>query len=59
MTTEWQDTQGNTSVPWEQVLAESELAFTGRDLQDNAAVVPDNTTSNWVVHFELKNERKS
>ena len=55
---EWQDTQGNTSVPWEQVLAESELAFTGRDLQDNAAVSPDNTTSNWVVHFELKNERK-
>lgn len=55
---EWQDTQGNTSVPWDQVLAESELAFTGRDLQDNAAVSPDNTTSNWVVHFELKNERK-
>jgi protein-export membrane protein SecD len=40
------------------VLAESELAFTGRDLQDNAAVSPDNTTAYWVVHFELKNERK-
>lgn len=55
---EWQDTQGNTSVPWEQVLAESEPAFTGRDLQANATVSTGDAGQQWVVNFELKNERK-
>ncbi len=54
---EWQDSRGNTTVPWEQVLAESELAFTGRDLQSNSQVQPD-STGRWVVGFELKPEKK-
>ena len=54
---EWQDTRTNQTVPWEQVLAESERGFTGRDLQSNAAVQADNT-GQWVVHFELKKDKK-
>ncbi len=54
---EWQDAQGNTSVPWEQVLAESEPAFTGRDLQPNAGVTTDGA-GQWVVTFELRPEQK-
>ncbi|MFO7947267.1 MAG: protein translocase subunit SecD [Armatimonadota bacterium] len=54
---EWRDVRSNDMVPWEQVLAESELAFSGRDLQSNAQVQTDNTGS-WVVRFELKPQKK-
>ncbi len=54
---EWQDTRTNQTVPWEQVLAESERGFTGRDLQSNAAVAPGDA-GQWVVHFELKKDKK-
>lgn len=54
---EWQDTRTNQTVPWEQVLAESERGFTGRDLQSNAAVAPGDA-GQWVVHFELKKNKK-
>ncbi len=54
---EWQDARTNQTVPWEQVLAESEPAFSGRDLQSNAEVTTDDT-GQWVVQFELKADKK-
>ena len=54
---EWHDDQTGQTVPWERVLAESELEFSGRDLMSNATVQPDQT-GKWVVHFELKADRK-
>ncbi len=55
---EWNDTTTNQSVPWEQVLAESEKAFSGRDLQSNATVQTGDTPGKWVVAFELKKDKK-
>ncbi|MFP3902609.1 MAG: protein translocase subunit SecD [Armatimonadota bacterium] len=54
---EWRDVRSNEMVPWEQVLAESELAFSGRDLQSNAQVQTDNTGA-WVVRFEMQSKKK-
>ena len=54
---EWLDETTKETVPWEQVLAESERAFTGRDLQSNSAVAPGDA-GQWVVHFELKGDKK-
>lgn len=54
---EWQDKQGQ-SVTWERVLTESEAEFTGRDLMSNSRVETD-STGQWVVHFELRADRKN
>ncbi len=55
---EWHDTTTNQAVPWEQVLAESELKFSGRDLESNATVQTGNSPGQWVVAFELKKDQK-
>ncbi|NLJ37081.1 MAG: hypothetical protein GX358_12725, partial [candidate division WS1 bacterium] len=54
---EWADSRTNQSVAWEQVMLESDLAFSGRDLMSNAEVSPD-PAGQWVVNFELKAEKK-
>ncbi|MGC9318210.1 MAG: protein translocase subunit SecD [Armatimonadota bacterium] len=54
---EWEDTQNNQNVTWEQVRAESSPAFTGRDLQANATV-QSGQAGDWVVAFELKPDKK-
>jgi preprotein translocase subunit SecD len=55
---EWHDAQSGQTVPWERVLVESQAEFTGRDLLSNSRVETD-STNGWVVHFELKPERKA
>lgn len=55
---EWRDKQTQQMVPWERVMAESPAEFTGRDLLSNAVVEPDAQGGGWVVHFELRPERK-
>lgn len=55
----WTDSQGSQTVPWEQVLAESEAEFTGRDLLSNAVVETSGSKAGWVVGFELRPERKT
>ncbi len=54
---EWQDSTTGQTVPWERVMAESKVVFTGRDLQSNASVGPSGR-GDWVVHFELKPKKK-
>jgi preprotein translocase subunit SecD len=54
---EWRDKTTGQVVPWERVLAESQIVFTGRDLMSNADVGPG-TAGDWVVHFELTAKRK-
>lgn len=54
---EWTDKQTNQTVPWEQVRAESTVAFTGRDLLPNAQVQAGQT-GDWVVAFELRPDKK-
>ncbi|MEI6502080.1 MAG: protein translocase subunit SecD, partial [Armatimonadota bacterium] len=54
---EWRDAQTGQTVPWERVLAESKAEFTGRDLMSNSSVQPDQA-GKWVVHFELRADRK-
>lgn len=54
---EWRDSQTGQTVPWERVMAESQAEFTGRDLMSNSSVQPDET-GKWVVHFELRADRK-
>ncbi|MGD9498423.1 MAG: protein translocase subunit SecD, partial [Armatimonadota bacterium] len=54
---EWEDTQTGRTVSWEQVRAESEVAFTGRDLLPNASVRAGER-GDWVVAFELRPQQK-
>ncbi len=54
---EWTDKQTNQTVSWEQVRAESEVKFTGRDLLPNATV-QSGQTGDWVVAFELRPRQK-
>ncbi len=54
---EWTDSRTNQTVTWEKVRAESEVAFTGRDLLPNAKVQAGQT-GDWVVAFELRPEKK-
>lgn len=54
---EWRDKTTGQTVPWERVLAESAVEFTGRDLMSNAEVGPGQK-NDWVVHFEMKPKRK-
>ena len=54
---EWQDEQTGGTVSWEQVRAESEAEFTGRDLLPNAHVQAG-STGDWVVAFELRPAKK-
>ncbi len=54
---EWTDAQTNQTVTWEQVRAESEVKFTGRDLLPNATVNAGQT-GDWVVAFELRPRQK-
>ena len=39
------------------MLAESKAEFTGRDLMSNSSVQPDQA-GKWVVHFELRSDKK-
>ncbi len=55
--TEWKDEQGGQTVSWEQVRAESDAAFTGRDLLPNSKV-QSGETGDWVVSFELRPDQK-
>lgn len=54
---EWKDKTTGQIVPWEQVLAQSQVKFTGRDLQSNSDVEPGQAMD-WVVGFHLKTARK-
>ncbi len=54
---EWKDEQTGETVGWEQVRAESRVAFTGYDLMENAKV-QSGEAGDWVVAFELKPDRK-
>ncbi len=54
---EWNDTQTGQAVTWEQVRAEAEVKFTGRDLVPNSTVQAGQT-ADWVVAFELRPEKK-
>jgi preprotein translocase subunit SecD len=54
---EWKDEQGGQTVSWEQVRAESEAVFTGRDLLPNSKV-QSGQTGDWVVSFELRPAQK-
>lgn len=54
---EWKDEQGGQTVSWEQVRAESETVFTGRDLLPNSKV-QSGQTGDWVVSFELRPDQK-
>lgn len=55
---EWRDKQTQQTVPWERVMAEAPAEFTGRDLLSNAVVEPGSSGGGWVVHFELRPDRK-
>ncbi len=54
---EWRDTETDQTVSWDLVRTESEVEFTGRDLKPNASV-QSGQTGDWVVGFELKDDRK-
>ncbi|MCD6360342.1 MAG: protein translocase subunit SecD [Armatimonadetes bacterium] len=54
---EWKDEQTGQNVSWEQVRAESEVVFTGRDLLPNSRVQAGQT-GDWVVAFELRADKK-
>ncbi|MCX7597797.1 MAG: protein translocase subunit SecD [Armatimonadetes bacterium] len=54
---EWRDRTTGQTVSWARVMAESEVKFTGRDLQSNAEVGPGQA-GDWVVHFELQPKKK-
>ncbi len=54
---EWKDTETGQNVTWEQVRVESEVRFTGADLQPNAKV-QSGQAGDWVVAFELKPDMK-
>jgi preprotein translocase subunit SecD len=54
---EWQDSQTQQRVPWDRVMAETKAEFTGRDLESNATVQPGEA-GDWVVHFEMRPEKK-
>lgn len=55
---EWRDEKTGQMVSWDQVRAEAEVKFRGRDLKPNAKV-QSGTTGDWVVAFELKQAHKS
>ena len=54
---EWRDTSTDQTVSWDLVRTESNVEFTGRDLKPNAKV-QSGQTGDWVVAFELKDDRK-
>ncbi len=53
----WTDETTGQTVTEGQVLAESEIKFTGAHLQPNA-MVQSGQMGDWVVYFEMKQERK-
>lgn len=53
----WHD-QGGKEVPWEKVLAASEIKFRGTDLGPKLPVLPLVTKGAWGLSFELKEDRK-
>ncbi len=55
--TEWEDAQTKQNVSWEQVRAESEINFTGRDLLP-ISKVQSGQTGDWVVSFDLRPDQK-
>ncbi len=54
---EWNDEESGQIVSWDVVRAESKVEFTGRDLMANATV-QSGQTSDWVVAFELRTNKK-
>ncbi len=54
---EWEDAQTKQNVSWEQVRAESEINFTGRDLLP-ISKVQSGQTGDWVVSFDLRPDQK-
>jgi len=54
---EWKDEQTGQVASWDLVRAESTREFSGGDLMPNA-VVQSGQTGDWVVAFELKNDKK-
>ncbi|HCA45872.1 MAG TPA: protein translocase subunit SecD, partial [Armatimonadetes bacterium] len=54
---EWRNKETGQTASWDLVRAESSAEFTGRDLLPNSTV-QSGQTGDWVVAFELKNEKK-